>query len=181
VAYAQVLWKIGRALLLLIPILVAGWKIIPRVLFPRERFYNDEISLLLALTLSSSSPAITELVGPLSLASGQHFFSPVLLLGNSDSFTTRQSKLCRLRDAFVAHFFSSPLDCLIDPYDRWLSFPWRLVVNPHCHGLSPAVSPIWSGVARLFGYSWESFKAGSRNRPSRQNRRILVHPAAQVF
>src|SRR4029077_9233868 len=30
--YAQVVWKIGRALLLLIPILVAGWKVIPRVL-----------------------------------------------------------------------------------------------------------------------------------------------------
>src|SRR3989449_3964701 len=49
--YAQVLWKIGRALLLLIPILVAGWKIIPRVLSRVERFYNDEISLLLSLTI----------------------------------------------------------------------------------------------------------------------------------
>src|SRR6201998_4115129 len=67
--YAQVAWKIGRALLLLIPILVAGWKIIPRLLSRIESVCNDEISLLLALTICLVVAAVTELIG-LSLALG---------------------------------------------------------------------------------------------------------------
>lgn len=49
--YAQVLWKISKAVLLLVPVVFAGWKIVPRLLARVERTCNDEVSLLLALTV----------------------------------------------------------------------------------------------------------------------------------
>jgi len=149
--YAQVLWKIGRALLLLIPILVAGWKIIPRVLSRVERFYNDEISLLLALTICLVVAAITELVG-LSLALGA--FLAGLLLGNSDFVHKLDKQTLPLRDAFVALFFVT-IGLLIDP-TTWLS-SWHLVVILIAMIIAGKFA-IWSGIARLFGYSWETSK-----------------------
>ena len=149
--YAQVVWKIGRALLLLIPILVAGWKIIPRVLSRIERFYNDEISLLLALTICLVVAAITELVG-LSLALGA--FLAGLLLGNSDFVHKLEKQTLPLRDAFVALFFVT-IGLLIDP-TTWLS-SWHLVVILVAMIIAGKFA-IWSGIARLFGYSWETSK-----------------------
>jgi CPA2 family monovalent cation:H+ antiporter-2 len=149
--YAQVVWKIGRALLLLIPILVAGWKIIPRVLSRVERFYNDEISLLLALTICLVVAAITELVG-LSLALGA--FLAGLLLGNSDFVHKLEKQTLPLRDAFVALFFVT-IGLLIDP-TTWLS-SWHLVVILVAMIIAGKFA-IWSGIARLFGYSWETSK-----------------------
>jgi len=58
-SYGQVAWKISRALLLLVPIALAGWKIIPRVLARIEKTGNDEISLLLALTICLVVAAVT--------------------------------------------------------------------------------------------------------------------------
>jgi CPA2 family monovalent cation:H+ antiporter-2 len=149
--YAQVVWKIGRALLLLIPILVAGWKIIPRVLSRVERFYNDEISLLLALTICLVVAAITELVG-LSLALGA--FLAGLLVGNSDFVHKLEKQTLPLRDAFVALFFVT-IGLLIDP-TTWLS-SWHLVVILVAMIVAGKFA-IWSGIARLFGYSWETAK-----------------------
>ena len=149
--YAQVVWKIGRALLLLIPILVAGWKVIPRVLSRVERFYNDEISLLLALTICLVVAAITELVG-LSLALGA--FLAGLLLGSSDFVHKLEKQTLPLRDAFVALFFVT-IGLLIDP-TTWLS-SWHLVVILVAMIIAGKFA-IWSGIARLFGYSWETSK-----------------------
>ena len=149
--YAQVVWKIGRALLLLIPILVASWKIIPRVLSRVERFYNDEISLLLALTICLVVAAITELVG-LSLALGA--FLAGLLVGNSDFVHKLEKQTLPLRDAFVALFFVT-IGLLIDP-TTWLS-SWHLVVILVAMIIAGKFA-IWSGIARLFGYSWETSK-----------------------
>src|SRR5499425_3059263 len=42
-SYAQVAWKISRALLLLVPIVLAGWKLVPRLLSRIEKTCNDEI------------------------------------------------------------------------------------------------------------------------------------------
>jgi len=149
--YAQVVWKIARALLLLVPILVAGWKIIPRVLSRVERFYNDEISLLLSLTICLVVAAITELVG-LSLALGA--FLAGLLVGNSDFVHKLEKQTLPLRDAFVALFFVT-IGLLIDP-TTWLS-SWHLVVILVAMIIAGKFA-IWSGIARLFGYSWETSK-----------------------
>ena len=79
--YTQVVWTIAKALLLLVPVVFAGWKIVPGLLARVEKICNDEISLLLALTICLVVAAITEAVG-LSLALGA--FVGGLLLGSSD-------------------------------------------------------------------------------------------------
>jgi CPA2 family monovalent cation:H+ antiporter-2 len=149
--YAQVAWKIGRALLLLIPILVAGWKVIPRLLSRIESVCNDEISLLLALTICLVVAAVTELIG-LSLALGA--FVAGLLLGNSDFVHKLEKQTLPLRDAFVALFFVT-IGLLIDP-KTWLS-SWHLVAIFVAMVILGKFA-IWSSIVRLFGYSWETSK-----------------------
>jgi len=116
-----------------------------------ERFYNDEISLLLSLTICLVVAAITELVG-LSLALGA--FLAGLLLGSSDFVHKLEKQTLPLRDAFVALFFVT-IGLLIDP-TTWLS-SWHLVVILVTMIIAGKFA-IWSGIARLFGYSWETSK-----------------------
>jgi CPA2 family monovalent cation:H+ antiporter-2 len=144
--YSQVAWKISKALLLLIPIVLAAWKIVPRVLARVEKAGHEEISLLFALTICLAIAAITEAIG-LSLALGA--FLAGLLLGSSDYAHKLARQTFPLRDAFVALFFVS-VGMLIDPIS-WLS---------NWHVLAALVGLIlvgkfliWSGVVRVFGYS----------------------------
>jgi len=150
-SYGQVAWKISRALLLLVPIALAGWKIIPRVLARIEKTGNDEISLLLALTICLVVAAVTEIIG-LSLALGA--FVAGLLLGNSDFVHKLERQTLPLRDAFVALFFVT-IGMLIDP-KTWLS-SWRLVAI--LAGLIIVGKfLVWSGIVRVFGYRWDTAK-----------------------
>jgi CPA2 family monovalent cation:H+ antiporter-2 len=146
-----VAWKIGRALLLLIPIVIAGWKIVPRLLSRMERICNDEISLLLALTICLVVAALTEFIG-LSLALGA--FVAGLLLGNSEFVHKLEKQTLPLRDAFVALFFVT-IGLLIDP-KTWLT-SWHLVAIFVAMVILGKFA-IWTGIARLFGYSWETSK-----------------------
>jgi K+:H+ antiporter len=149
--YSQVAWKIGRALLLLVPIAFAGWKIIPRLLARMEKTGNDEISLLLALTICLVVAAVTEMIG-LSLALGA--FVAGLLLGNSDFVHKLEKQTLPLRDAFVALFFVT-IGMLIDP-KTWLS-SWQLVAV--LAGLIIVGKfLVWSGIVRAFGYRWDTAK-----------------------
>jgi CPA2 family monovalent cation:H+ antiporter-2 len=149
--YTQVAWKVGRAVLLLIPIVLAGWKIVPRLLTRLERTCNDEISLMLALTICLVVAALTELIG-LSLALGA--FVAGLLLGNSSFVHKLQRQTLPLRDAFVALFFVT-IGMLIDP-KTWLA-SWHLVAILVVMIIFGKFA-IWSGISRLFGYSWETSK-----------------------
>ena len=149
--YAQVAWKIGRALLLLVPIVLAGWKLVPRLLSRIEKTCNDEISLLLSLTICLVVAAVTELIG-LSLALGA--FVAGLLLGNSGFVHKLEQQTLPLRDAFVALFFVT-IGMLIDP-KTWLS-SWQLVAI-----LAALIIVgkflVWSGIVRVFGYCWDTAK-----------------------
>lgn len=146
--------KIGIALLLLVPIVLAGWKLMPRLLARVEKTCNDEISLLLALTICLVIAALTEAIG-LSLALGA--FLAGLLLGSSTYAHKLAKQTLPLRDAFVALFFVT-VGMLIDPR-TWLS-SWRtlaLLVGLILVGKFV----IWSGVVRLFGYPARvSFRVG---------------------
>jgi len=147
--FPQVAWKIARALLLLIPIVIAGWKVIPPLLARIERTCNDEISLLLALTLCLVVAAITEFIG-LSLALGA--FLAGLLLGNSGFVHKLEKQTRPLRDAFVALFFAT-IGMLIDP-TTWLS-SWRLVLLVVALVIIGKFV-VWTGIVRIFGYSWQT-------------------------
>jgi len=114
--YARVVWKITKALLLLVPVVLAGWKLVPRLLARIEKTCNDEISLLLALTICLAIAALTEAIG-LSLALGA--FLAGLLLGSSDFAHKLAKQTLPIRDAFVALFFVT-VGMLIDPR-TWLT------------------------------------------------------------
>src|SRR5258707_14298242 len=60
-------WKVAKAILLLVPIPVAAWKLFPPLLVRVGRTCNEEISPLLALTICLGIAWLTEEVG-LSLA-----------------------------------------------------------------------------------------------------------------
>jgi CPA2 family monovalent cation:H+ antiporter-2 len=144
--YTQVLWKVGKSLLLLVPVVLIGWKIVPRLLARVEKICNDEISLLFALTTCLVVAAITEAIG-LSLALGA--FVGGMLLGSSNYVHKLASQTFPIRDAFVALFFVS-IGMLIDPR-TWLS-NWRLLAVLVAMILVGKFV-IWFIVVRLFGYS----------------------------
>jgi monovalent cation:H+ antiporter-2, CPA2 family len=143
--YGHVAWKIGKALLLLIPIVAAAWKLMPALLARVEKTCNDEISLLLALTTCLVVAALTEWVG-LSLALGA--FLGGMLLGSSPFVKKLEHQTLPLRDAFVAVFFVS-VGMLIDP--RTWGSAWRIIlvlVGLILVGKFAA----WFGVVKIFGY-----------------------------
>jgi CPA2 family monovalent cation:H+ antiporter-2 len=152
--YGQVAWEIGKALLLLVPVVFAGWKLIPRFLTWASKTSNDEISLLLALTICLAIAAITEAIG-LSLALGA--FLAGLLLGSSEFAHKLAQQTFPIRDAFVALFFVT-MGMLIDP-STWLA-SWRvLAVLVGLIMLGKFL--IWAGVVKAFAYSWgTSVKVG---------------------
>lgn len=138
--------QIGKALLLLIPIILAAWKLVPFLLDRIKKTCNDEISLLLALTLCMVIAALTEAVG-LSLALGA--FLAGLFLGNSQFAHELAKRTFPLRDVFVAFFFVT-IGLLIDPR-TWIS-GWPIVVT--IVGLILfGKFLVWTGVVLLFGYT----------------------------
>jgi len=152
--FGQVAWKIGKALLLLVPIALAAWKLIPGLLKRVEKTCNDELSLVVALTLCMGIAAITEAVG-LSLALGA--FLAGLFLGTSEFTHKLAHQTLSLRDVFVAFFFIS-VGMLLDPR-TWIH-GWRtiaLLVGLVLIGKFV----IWTGVVWLFRYPRQTaFRVG---------------------
>jgi monovalent cation:H+ antiporter-2, CPA2 family len=110
-----------------------------------EKTYNDEISLLLALTTCMAVAAISEAVG-LSLALGA--FLGGMLLGSSEFVKKLEHQTLPLRDAFVALFFVS-VGMLIDPR-TWRS-AWQIILT--LVGLILVGKFLaWFGVVKLFRY-----------------------------
>jgi CPA2 family monovalent cation:H+ antiporter-2 len=146
--------KIGRALLLLIPIALFAWKLFPISLARIEKTCNDEIALLFALTLCMVIAALTEAIG-LSLALGA--FVAGLFLGNSDFTHKLAHQTQSIRDVFVAFFFIT-VGMLLDP-STWLE-NWKLILLIVALVLIGKFV-VWTGVVRLFRYSTQtSFRVG---------------------
>lgn len=152
--FQHIAFKIGRALLLLIPIALAAWKLFPIFLTRIEKTCNDEIALLFALTLCMVIAALTEAIG-LSLALGA--FLAGLFLGNSN-FTHKLARQTQsIRDIFVAFFFIT-VGMLLDP-STWIE-SWKLIVLLIALVLIGKFV-VWGGLVRLFGYSAQSsFRVG---------------------
>jgi len=147
--FLHVFLKIGKALLLLVPVVLLGWKLVPRLLSYIEKTCNAEISLLLALAICLVVAAITEAVG-LSLALGA--FVGGMLLGSSPYTHKLAAQPLPLRDVFVALFFVT-IGMLIDP-TSWLS-GWRLLAV--MVGLILVGKfVVWFAVVRVFRYSRET-------------------------
>jgi monovalent cation:H+ antiporter-2, CPA2 family len=140
-----VAWKIGKALLLLVPIALGAWKLVPPLLAWVEKTCNDELSIVVALTVCMGIAAITQAVG-LSLALGA--FLAGLFLGTSKFTHKVAEQTVAIRDVFVAFFFVS-VGMLLDPR-TWIS-GWQLILLLVALVLVGKFL-IWAVVVRLFGY-----------------------------
>ena len=152
--FGEAAWKVGKAILLLVPIAVAAWRLFPPLLARVERTCNDEISLLLALTICLGIAALTEAVG-LSLALGA--FLAGLFLGNSPFTHKLAHQTQSLRDVFVALFFVS-VGMLMDPSTWKESWPLiLLLVGLVLFGKFA----VWTGVVWVFRYRFRTaFRVG---------------------
>lgn len=140
---------LGKGLLVLAPVALVAYKLVPPFMARIARMKNDELYLLLTLALGFATAALTQAVG-LSLALGA-FLAGVVISGSEQAHETL-TRVLPLRDAFVALFFVT-IGALIDPRQifaqpRMLLEVLLLVV------LGKFV--IWLGVVRMFGYPTRS-------------------------
>ncbi len=141
----QAAWTLGKALVLLVPLVLFAIKLIPRLLRWVKRTCNPELFLLVAISVCLGTAALAEAVG-FSLALGA--FLAGLAISGLEDLHHAHGQLVPLRDAFVALFFVS-LGTLIDP--RLLLSNWPLL------GLMLLLIVagkflVYSAVVRLFRY-----------------------------
>jgi CPA2 family monovalent cation:H+ antiporter-2 len=109
--FARVAWTLGKALVLLVPLVLLAIKAIPRILRWVKLTRNAELFLLVAIALCLGTAALAQAVG-FSVALGA--FLAGLSIGGLEDLHEAHAQLVPLRDAFVALFFVS-LGVLIDP------------------------------------------------------------------
>ena len=109
--FAKAGWALGKALVLLVPLVFLAIKVIPRVLRRVKLTCNSELLLLIAIAICLGTAALAQAVG-FSLALGA-FLAGLSISGLPDLHDAH-TQLLPLRDAFVALFFVS-LGTLINP------------------------------------------------------------------
>jgi CPA2 family monovalent cation:H+ antiporter-2 len=112
-------WTLGKALILLVPLVWLAIKVIPRLLRRVKLTCNSELLLLVAIAICLGTAALAQAVG-FSVALGA-FLAGLSISGLPDLHDAH-SQLVPLRDAFVALFFVS-LGTLIDPKVLFNSLP----------------------------------------------------------
>jgi CPA2 family monovalent cation:H+ antiporter-2 len=117
--FAKAAWALGRALILLVPLVFLAIKVIPRVLRRVKLTCNSELLLLVAIAICLGTAALAQAVG-FSLALGA-FLAGLSISGLPDLHDAH-TQLLPLRDAFVALFFVS-LGTLINPKVLFNSLP----------------------------------------------------------
>ena len=136
---------LGKAIIILIPLIFLAAKIVPRIMARISRSENDELYLLTVLALGFITAAATQALG-LSLALGA--FLAGVIVSESDTSHKMLNKLLPLRDAFVALFFVT-IGALVDPR-VFIHEPklWIVIVVLTVCGKFA----IWTGVVWLFHY-----------------------------
>jgi CPA2 family monovalent cation:H+ antiporter-2 len=104
-------WVLGKALLLLIPLIFVAIKVIPPLLRRVQRTCNSELSLLVAIAICLGTAALAQAVG-FSVALGA--FLAGVSISSLPELHGAHTQIVPLRDAFVALFFVT-LGTLIDP------------------------------------------------------------------
>jgi CPA2 family monovalent cation:H+ antiporter-2 len=144
--YLKAAWTLGKALILLIPLIFLAIKVIPRLLRRVQLMNSPELSLLIAIGVCLGTAALAQAIG-LSVALGA--FLAGLSISGSEDLHDAHSQLVPLRDAFVALFFVS-LGTLIDPR--------VLIRNLPLLGLMLLLIVVgkflvWTAIVWLFRYS----------------------------
>lgn len=104
-------WTLGKAVVLLAPLVFLAIKVIPRLLRRVKRTCNSELFLLIALAVCLGTSALAHAAG-FSVALGA--FLAGLAISGSEDLHEANTQLGPLRDAFVALFFVT-LGTLINP------------------------------------------------------------------
>jgi CPA2 family monovalent cation:H+ antiporter-2 len=112
-------WGFAKAAAILVPFGYLAFKVVSPLLTRVARTHNEELFLLVALTIGLGAAAVTQAVG-LSLALGA--FLAGLLISESDYAHETLARLLPLRDAFVALFFVT-IGALIDPRAVFSNLP----------------------------------------------------------
>ena len=115
---------IGLSLAILAPFVYLASKVVPGLMTRVARTQNQELFLLVALTLALGTAAATQAVG-LSLALGA--FLAGLLISGSDYAHETLARMLSLRDAFVALFFVT-IGALMDPRAVLANLPLLLAI-----------------------------------------------------
>ena len=166
---AKAAWTLGKALLLLVPLVILAIKVIPRLLRRVKMTCNSELFLLVAIAVCLGTAALAQAVG-FSVALGA--FLAGLSISGLEDLHDAHTQLVPLRDAFVALFFVS-LGTLIDPKVLVGSLPLLglmlllIVVGKFV---------VWTAVVWLFRYPlWTAIAVASG---LDANRRALVRGCA---
>jgi CPA2 family monovalent cation:H+ antiporter-2 len=109
--WRMAIWVLGKALLLLVPMIFLAMKVIPPLLRRVKLTCNSELQLLVAIAICLGTAALAQAVG-FSVALGA-FLAGVSISSLPDLHDTH-ARIVPLRDAFVALFFVT-LGTLIDP------------------------------------------------------------------
>jgi monovalent cation:H+ antiporter-2, CPA2 family len=112
-------WVLGKAVLLLIPLVFLAIKVIPRLLRRVKQTCNSELLLLVAIAICLGTAALAQAVG-FSVALGA--FLAGVSISSLPDLHDAHTQLVPLRDALVALFFVS-LGTLVDPYVLLHSLP----------------------------------------------------------
>ena len=143
--WLMAIWVLGKALLLLVPLIFIAIKVIPPVLRQVKLTCNSELQLLVAFAICLGTAALAQAVG-FSVALGA--FLAGVSISSLPELHDAHAQIAPLRDAFVALFFVT-LGTLIDPRVLFDHFPLLGVML----GLIILVKVlVWATVVRLFRY-----------------------------
>jgi CPA2 family monovalent cation:H+ antiporter-2 len=138
-------WTLGKAVLLLVPLVFLAIKVIPRLLRRVKLTCNSELFLLVGIAVCLGTAALAQAVG-FSAALGA-FLAGLSISGLADLHDAH-TQLVPLRDAFVALFFVS-LGTLIDPHVLLQNLPLLGLMLLLIVG---GKFLVWTAVIRLFRY-----------------------------
>ncbi len=143
--FLKAAWTLGKALILLIPLVFLAIKVIPRVLRRIKKLNSPELFLLIVIAVCLGTAALAQAVG-FSVALGA--FLAGLSISGSEDLHEADTQIVPLRDAFVALFFVS-LGTLINPKVLFASLPLLglmlllIVVGKFL---------VWTAIVRIFRY-----------------------------
>jgi monovalent cation:H+ antiporter-2, CPA2 family len=140
-------WTLGKALLLLVPLVFLAIKVIPRILRRVKLTCNSELFLLVVIAVCLGAAALAQAVG-FSVALGA--FLAGLSISGLEDLHEAHTQLIPLRDAFVALFFVS-LGALIDPEVLFHNLP---LLGLMLLLILIGKFLVWTTVVRMFGYSF---------------------------
>jgi CPA2 family monovalent cation:H+ antiporter-2 len=142
-------WTLGKALLLLIPLVFFAIKVIPRLFRRVKATCNTELFLLIVIAVCLGTAALAQAVG-FSVALGA--FLAGLSISGLEDLHDAHTQLLPLRDTFVALFFVS-LGTLIDPHVLAKSLP---LLGLMLILIVVGKLLVWTAVVWLFRYNFRT-------------------------